>query len=305
LLPLKLAVIDIGSNAIRFQVSSATEYEGEYIFKKIEYVRFPLRLGHDVFNYNEIGVESEAKFLKLMHAYKLLIELYDVDDYMICATSAMREAKNAEKIVRKVYDTLGLKIEIIEGEKEAEIISQAIVKHLDDRNFLHIDVGGGSTELNLYVDRQKVAMQSFKMGSVRRLENTKNTNWKDIEDWINSKQKYIKGELIAVGTGGNINKIFEFVRVKDVNIISLSEIERTKRLLASYSLTEMKMELKLNDDRADVIIPATEIYMEVMKIAGAKRMLVPDVGLKDGMLKILLEKQLAKENGNKQNRYSL
>ncbi len=304
-MPLKLAVIDIGSNAIRFQVSSATEYEGEYIFKKIEYVRFPLRLGHDVFNYNEIGVESEAKFLKLMHAYKLLIELYDVDDYMICATSAMREAKNAEKIVRKVYDTLGLKIEIIEGEKEAEIISQAIVKHLDDRNFLHIDVGGGSTELNLYVDRQKVAMQSFKMGSVRRLENTKNTNWKDIEDWINSKQKYIKGELIAVGTGGNINKIFEFVRVKDVNIISLSEIERTKRLLASYSLTEMKMELKLNDDRADVIIPATEIYMEVMKIAGAKRMLVPDVGLKDGMLKILLEKQLAKENGNKQNRYSL
>lgn len=298
-MPLKLAVIDIGSNAIRFQVSSATEYEGEYIFKKIEYVRFPLRLGHDVFNYNEIGVESEAKFLKLMHAYKLLIELYDVDDYMICATSAMREAKNAEKIVRKVYDTLGLKIEIIEGEKEAEIISQAIVKHLDDRNFLHIDVGGGSTELNLYVDRQKVAMQSFKMGSVRRLENTKNTNWKDIEDWINSKQKYIKGELIAVGTGGNINKIFEFVRVKDVNIISLSEIERTKRLLASYSLTEMKMELKLNDDRADVIIPATEIYMEVMKIAGAKRMLVPDVGLKDGMLKILLEKQLAKENGNK------
>lgn len=294
---MKLAVIDIGSNAIRFQVSSATDYQGEYVFKKIEYVRFPLRLGHDVFNYNEIGAESEAKFLKLMHAYKLLIELYEVDDYMICATSAMREAKNADKIVRKVYDTLGLKIEIIEGEKEAEIISQAIVKHLDDRNFLHIDVGGGSTELNLYVDRQKVAMHSFKMGSVRRLENTKNTNWKEIEDWINSKQRFIKGELIAVGTGGNINKIFEFVRVKDGNMITLSEIERTKRLLASYSLTEMKMELKLNDDRADVIIPATEIYLEVMKIAGAKKMLVPDVGLKDGMLKLLLERQLAKKNG--------
>lgn len=294
---MKLAVIDIGSNAIRFQVSSATDYQGEYVFKKIEYVRFPLRLGHDVFNYNEIGAESEAKFLKLMHAYKLFIELYEVDDYMICATSAMREAKNADKIVRKVYDTLGLKIEIIEGEKEAEIISQAIVKHLDDRNFLHIDVGGGSTELNLYVDRQKVAMHSFKMGSVRRLENTKNTNWKEIEDWIDSKQRFIKGELIAVGTGGNINKIFEFVRVKDGNMITLSEIERTKRLLASYTLTEMKMELKLNDDRADVIIPATEIYLEVMKIAGAKKMLVPDVGLKDGMLKLLLERQLAKKNG--------
>ncbi len=294
---MKLAVIDIGSNAIRFQVSSATDYQGEYVFKKIEYVRFPLRLGHDVFNYNEIGAESEAKFLKLMHAYKLFIELYEVDDYMICATSAMREARNAEKIVRKVYDTLGLKIDIIEGEKEAEIISQAIVKHLDDRNFLHIDVGGGSTELNLYVDRQKVAMHSFKMGSVRRLENTKNTNWKEIEDWINSKQRFIKGELIAVGTGGNINKIFEFVRVKDGNMITISEIERTKRLLASYTLTEMKMELKLNDDRADVIIPATEIYLEVMKIAGAKKMLVPDVGLKDGMLKLLLERQLAKKNG--------
>jgi len=293
----KLAVVDIGSNAIRFQVSSITDYQGEFVFKKIEYVRFPLRLGHDVFHDNEIGAESEAKFLKLMHAYKLLLELYEVDDYMICATSAMREAKNAEKIVRKVYDTLGLKIEIIEGEKEAEIISQAIVNHLDDRNFLHIDVGGGSTELNLYVDRQKVAIHSFKMGSVRKLENTKNVTWEEIERWINSKQKYIKGELIAVGTGGNINKIFEFARVKDGNIITLSEIERTKRLLASYSLTEMKMELKLNDDRADVIIPATEIYTEVMKIAGAKRMLIPDVGLKDGMLKMLLEKQLKRTNG--------
>lgn len=293
----KLAVIDIGSNAIRFQVSSITDYQGEFVSKKIEYVRFPLRLGHDVFNDNEIGLQSEAKFVKLMHAYKLLLELYEVDDYMICATSAMREAKNAEKIVRKVYDTLGLKIEIIEGEKEAEIISQAIVNHLDDRNFLHIDVGGGSTELNLYVDRQKVAIHSFKMGSVRKLENTKNVTWEEIERWIDSKQKYIKGELIAVGTGGNINKIFEFARVKDGNIVTLSEIERTKRLLASYSLTEMKMELKLNDDRADVIIPATEIYAEVMKIAGAKRMLVPDVGLKDGMLKMLLEKQLRKTNG--------
>ncbi len=294
----KLAVIDIGSNAIRFQVSSITDYQGEFVFKKIEYVRFPLRLGHDVFFDNEIGAESEAKFIKLMHAYKLLLELYEVDDYMICATSAMREARNAEKIVRKVYDTLGLKIEIIEGEKEAEIISQAIVSHLDDRNFLHIDVGGGSTELNLYVDRQKVAIHSFKMGSVRKLQNTKNVTWEEIERWIDSKQKYIKGELLAVGTGGNINKIFEFARVKDGNIITLSEIERTKRLLASYSLTEMKMELKLNDDRADVIIPATEIYAEVMKIAGAKRMLIPDVGLKDGMLKMLLEKQLRKDNGS-------
>ncbi len=291
---MKLAVIDIGSNAIRFQVSSITDYQDEFVFKRIEYVRFPLRLGHDVFNYQEIGAESEAKFLKLMHAYKLLLELYEVDDYMICATSAMREARNAEKIVRKVYDTLGLKIEIIEGEKEAEIISQAIVSHLDDRNFLHIDVGGGSTELNLYVDRRKVAIHSFKMGSVRRLENTKNVTWEEIESWIDSKQRFIKGELIAVGTGGNINKIFEFARVKDGNMVSLAEIERTKRLLASYSQTEMRMELKLNDDRADVIIPATEIYAEVMKIAGAKRMLVPDVGLKDGMLKLLLEKQLAK-----------
>lgn len=293
---MKLAVIDIGSNAIRFQVSSITDYQGEYVFKKIEYVRFPLRLGHDVFIDNEIGVESEAKFLKLMHAYKLLLDLYEVDDYMICATSAMREARNAEKIVRKVYDTLGLKIEIIEGEKEAEIISQAIVSHLDDRNFLHIDVGGGSTELNLYVDRQKVAIHSFKMGSVRKLQNTKNVTWEEIQRWIDSKQKYIKGELIAVGTGGNINKVFEFARVKDGNVITLSEIERTKRLLASYSLTEMKMELRLNDDRADVIIPATEIYAEVMKIAGAKKMLIPDVGLKDGMLKMLLEKQLKKTN---------
>ena len=297
---MKLAVVDIGSNAIRFQISSVADYLGQQVVKRLEYIRFPLRLGHDVFTTGEIGAESEAKFVKLMAAYKLLIDLYEVDDYMICATSAMRESKNGEQIAQRVREEVGLKINIIDGDKEAEIIAHALNGFLDERNFVHIDVGGGSTELNLYVRKEKVASKSFKMGSVRKIENSNTADtWEEIEEWLTTKIKYIKGEIVAVGTGGNINKIFELAKEKAGTTIELTEIKKVKAMLESYTLLERKMELKLNDDRADVIMPAADIYLNVMKTVGCKKMLVPDVGLKDGMISILYQKNLAEKTVNK------
>jgi exopolyphosphatase / guanosine-5'-triphosphate,3'-diphosphate pyrophosphatase len=167
---MKLAAIDIGSNAIRFQVSSVLDNNQRILFKKLEYIRFPLRLGHDVFTCGKISDASIEKFVKLMRAYKLLLELYEVDDYMFCATSAMREAENGNDLARRVEEELGIVINVIDGNREAELINQAIASYLGTGTYLHIDVGGGSTELNLYVTGKKIHTRSFKIGSVRVLE---------------------------------------------------------------------------------------------------------------------------------------
>ncbi len=178
---LKLAAVDIGSNAIRFQISSVLDNGPKVLFKKLEYVRFPLRLGHDVFSTNRISDKSIEKFIKLMRTYKLLIELYEADDYMFCATSAMRESENGEEVAKRVYDELGVTINIFVGQLEAELVNRAISSFLSDKSYIHIDVGGGSTELNLYVDGVKKKTRSFKIGSVRVLEHTGSpVMWQDM-----------------------------------------------------------------------------------------------------------------------------
>src|ERR1043165_1950456 len=169
---MKLAAVDIGSNAIRFQISTVLDKGPKVLFKKLEYVRFPLRLGHDVFSTNRISDKSIEKFVKLMRTYKLLIELYEADDYMFCATSAMRESENGEELARRVYEELGVTINIITGHEEAEMVNRAIASYLTDQSYIHIDVGGGSTELNLYSGGKKLKTRSFKIGSVRVLEHT-------------------------------------------------------------------------------------------------------------------------------------
>src|ERR1700712_4108701 len=163
---MKLAAIDIGSNAIRLQVSSVLENGPQILFKKLEYIRFPLRLGHDVFGTNRISIKSVATFKKLMKAYKLLLELYEVDDSMFCATSAMRESENGQQVVKEVFQELGIDIQIIDGKQEAELVNKAIYSYLSDKTYLHIDVGGGSTELNVYTHGKKIKSRSFKIGSV-------------------------------------------------------------------------------------------------------------------------------------------
>lgn len=290
---LKLAAIDIGSNAIRFQVSTVIERDKKVLFKKLEYVRFPLRLGHDVFTSNRISDKSMEKFKKLMKAYKLLLELYEVEDYMFCATSAMRESENGEDLAQQVKEELGITINIIDGHLEADLINKAIASYLHDETYIHIDVGGGSTELNLFVNGKKINTRSFKVGSVRVLEHHDSPMmWDDMERWVKDHVKKEYGKVTAVGTGGNISKIFELAKKKPGQSLSIKKVQEVKKMIEGHTLEQRIYELQMNPDRADVIIPASDIYLKVMEWAKAKSIIVPDVGLKDGILLHLLEKNV-------------
>jgi len=287
---LKIAAIDIGSNAARLQISSVLHDGGFTSFKKVEYVRFPLRLGHDVFNFGIITPESEARTVKLMECYRLLMELHEVEGYMACATSAMRESANGEEIVERIAKSTGIRIHVIDGAREAQLINNVVVQALEDGQYLHIDVGGGSTELNLYFNRQKIASKSFKIGSVRLLEGKESKGaWQKMEKWIEENIDSLE-PIVAVGTGGNISKLFNLVSKTSENSTSLAELQRMRDYIASFSQEERVHKLRLNADRADVIIPAADIYTSVMKWAGADRILVPDLGLKDGIIQLVYEK---------------
>jgi exopolyphosphatase/guanosine-5'-triphosphate,3'-diphosphate pyrophosphatase len=288
---LKLAAIDIGSNAIRFQVSTVLDNSPAILFKKLEYVRFPLRLGHDVFSTGRISAKSVEKFKKLMRAFKLLVELYEVTDYMFCATSAMRESENGNELADQVLEELGITIHIIDGNREAELINRAISSFLTEKTYLHIDVGGGSTELNVYVGGKKIKTRSFKIGSVRVLERTDSpVMWEDMEHWVKENVKRSFGKVIAVGTGGNISKIFELAKQRPGKTLSLKKVKQIRDMIEGYSLDERVYQLQMNPDRADVIIPATDIYTKVMEWAHSSSILVPEVGLKDGIMLYLYEK---------------
>ncbi len=290
---MKLAAIDIGSNAIRLQISTILEGGEKMLFKKLEYVRFPLRLGHDVFTTNRISDASLAKFKKLMKAYKLLLELYEVDDYMFCATSAMRESENGEEVARQVKEELGITINIIDGHLEAEFINKAIFSYLGNETYLHIDVGGGSTELNLFVKGKKIKTRSFKIGSVRILEHHDSpVMWEDMEHWVRENVKLSYGKVTAVGTGGNISKIFELAQKKPGSAMSLKKIKTIKEEIELLSIDQRIYQLQMNPDRADVIVPASGIYIKVMEWAHSNSIIVPDVGLKDGILLHVLERNI-------------
>ncbi|UHG92487.1 Ppx/GppA phosphatase family protein [Spirosoma oryzicola] len=284
---MKLAAIDIGSNAARLQISTVLHNDEVISFKRVEYVRFPLRLGHDVFNFGELTPESEARTAKLMQVYKLLMELHEVEDYMACATSAMRESSNGHEVAKRIEALTGIKIHIIDGSKEAELINNVVVQALDDRQFLHIDVGGGSTELNLYKNRQKINSKSFKIGSVRLLEGKETKGaWRKIEDWVEDNVDSSE-EITAVGTGGNISKLFNLASKTSESETTRAEIERIRNHIAGFSQEDRINKLRLNADRADVIVPAADIYVSVMKWAGANTIIVPDLGLKDGIIQLV------------------
>lgn len=290
---MKLAAIDIGSNAIRFQVSTVLDSSPNILFKKLEYIRFPLRLGHDVFSKGRISEKSIVKFKKLMRAFRLLIELYEVNDYMFCATSALRESENGVDLVYQVQDEIGVTIHIIDGNREAELINRAINSYLTNKTYLHIDVGGGSTELNLYFEGNKIKTRSFKIGSVRILEhNDLPVMWEDMERWVRENIKKSYGKVTAVGTGGNISKIFDLAKMKPGKTISIKKVKEVLSIIESHSIEDRIYKLQMNPDRADVIIPATDIYIKVMEWSRASNILVPEVGLKDGVMYYLYEKNL-------------
>ncbi|MCX2742329.1 phosphatase [Mangrovivirga sp. M17] len=296
---MKLAVIDIGSNAIRFQVNTAKVFRGLVYSKKLEYVRFPLRLGKDVFKHGRIKKKKVEKFVELMSVYKSLMDLYEVDDHMICATSAMREADNGPEIAKKVKETSGLKIKIIDGDEEASMINNALKQYIADGMVIHVDVGGGSTELNIYKNRKKIVAHSFKLGSVRSLGHHDNPKtWEKIHSWIGAQLKnYNKKGLpvSAVGTGGNINKIRDISEGGEKGFVTTDQIKEVKSRLSEMTYEERVYLLNLNEDRADVILPAADIYLAAMEWSGADQMVVPTVGLKDGMIQKLIDKYFEEE----------
>lgn len=284
---MRIAAVDIGSNAIRLQVCSVIRYNERDTIKNLEYVRFPLRLGQDVFQHGFILPATEEKFIKLMQAFKLLLDLYEVSAYRVCATSAFREAGNGVQIATRVFEQVGLPLEIIEGDEEAELINLALFQFLDEKTYLHVDVGGGSTELNLYVDRQKVSSESFRLGSVRNMNHENFPNaWVKLDHWVDQHVKKEFQPVVAIGTGGNINKLYELSSTKNKKnkSISLAELSNVHFFISRMSVEERIHQLMLNPDRADVIVPASEIYLHVMQKAKAKKIVVPDLGLKDGII---------------------
>lgn len=284
----KYAAIDIGSNAVRLLISNIIEEEGKPVmFKKNSLVRVPIRLGSDVFVTKKISEENTQRILDTMLAFKLLMKSHKVVKYKACATSAMREANNGREVADLVLQNSEIKIDIIEGEEEAAIIAATdLHKYIDDsKTYLYVDVGGGSTEFTVIHEGASVASKSFKIGTVRLLNDmVKKEAWQELETWIKDKVKdYDKIEVI--GSGGNINKIFKVsgkAMGKPLTYFYLTSYYNT---LQSYSYEERITVLDLNQDRADVIIPAMRIYLSSMKWSGAKHIYVPKIGLADGIIK--------------------
>ena len=252
----------------------------------------PLRLGDNAFLDKEISEKKAEELITTMAAFKGLMDVYKVEDYMACATSAMREARNGATLVKKIKKLANLDIEIIEGQKEAHIIySSHINEHLDNRkDYLYIDVGGGSTELSVFSAGQPEVSRSFDIGTIRILDNQdKDETWVEMKAWIKQNCKKYKN-LAGIGTGGNINKLFKMSEEKEGEPLSYIRLREIYNYLNSYSLKDRINVLGLNQDRADVIIPACEIYLAVMKWADLKLLYVPRVGMVDGIIQVLIEK---------------
>ncbi len=284
----KYGAIDIGSNAVRLLVSNIIEEKGKPTrFKKSSLVRVPIRLGADVFLKGEIGEENIIRMLDTMRAFKLLMKSHKVIKYKACATSAMREAVNGPEVVDLIFEKTNLKIDIIEGEEEAAIIAATDLHTFIDKNktYLYVDVGGGSTEFTVIHNGRKKESKSFKIGTVRLLNDVvKKEQWKSLEKWVKSNTKtYDKLEVI--GSGGNINKIFKISGKAAGKPLTYFYLTSYYNMLQTYSYEERISELDLNQDRADVIIPATRIYLSAMKWSGAKDIYVPKIGLSDGIIK--------------------
>ncbi|KAF2515742.1 Ppx/GppA phosphatase family protein [Flavobacterium foetidum] len=286
----KYAAIDIGSNAMRLLISNVVEQPGkEPQFNKSSLVRVPIRLGQDAFTVGEISEENIDRMVDAMKAFNLLMKVHKVERYMAFATSAMREAYNAKEVVALIKKKADIKIEIIDGKKEAAIIASTDLHHLlkTDETYLFVDVGGGSTEFTLFSDGKMITSRSFKAGTVRLLNNmVHDVVWDEIEKWIKTNTKDFD-EVTLIGSGGNINKLFKMSGKQQEKPLSYIYINSQYAFLNSLTYEQRIAELGLNSDRADVIIHATRIYLNAMKWSGARQIYVPKIGLSDGIVKAM------------------
>lgn len=289
---MRLAAIDIGSNAARLLITDVRlikKNKPEFI--KSNLIRVPLRLGFDVF---ESGAISEAKtkhILSTMKAYKHLLDAYDVKHLKACATSAMRDAKNGDSIIQLIKDQTGIEIEIISGDREAALIYEShAADGLDnDESYLYIDVGGGSTELTCFTNGKLSFKRSFNIGTIRILKKqVEEAQWQEMKDYIRQQSKSLK-QITGIGSGGNINKVFSLSKQKEGKPLSLALLRDYYKEFNSLTVSERISNYKLREDRADVIVPALLIYINVLKWAGATEILVPKIGLADGLIQSLYE----------------
>ena len=291
----KYAAIDIGSNALRILIANViTDNKGNINFHKNSLVRVPIRLGEDTFTIGEISKLNIKRIIKAIKAFKHIIKIHKVIDFNAYATSALREAKNSDLIVKSIKKKTGINIDLIDGKKEASLISsvnffQGIDKKL---NFLYVDVGGGSTEFSVISNGDRICEKSFKIGTVRLLNNmVKDNIWNEIKNWIVAKTSNIHG-LSLIGTGGNINKIHKITSTKDYDPISYSSIRNLSKFMERLTYEERIVRYHLNPDRADVILPALNIYLKALKWSGSKKIYVPKTGLSDGMIQELYMNKL-------------
>jgi exopolyphosphatase / guanosine-5'-triphosphate,3'-diphosphate pyrophosphatase len=289
---LRYAAIDIGSNAVRLLIADIIENNASVSFKKNTLLRVPLRLGDDAFLNQNLSERKTDFLLKTMVAFRNLMDVYKVEDYLAFATSAMREAKNGKEVVEKIKSIANIDVEIVQGQKEATIIYSSHIEQSIDKTktYLYADVGGGSTELSLFSDGDLLASRSFNIGTIRMLDNQdKEETWNEMRDFVRDHTKAFKG-VSGIGTGGNINKLYRLSEEKNGAPLSFNKLKSLYSYLNSFSLKDRINVLGLNQDRADVIIPACEIYITVMKWANIKNMYVPSVGMVDGIIQTLIEK---------------
>jgi exopolyphosphatase / guanosine-5'-triphosphate,3'-diphosphate pyrophosphatase len=289
---LKLAAIDIGSNAARLLITEVSDEDGgKPTFSKMNLVRVPLRLGFDVFEKGEISIEKQEMILATMKAYQYLLKVYDIQHLKACATSAMRDAANGDAIIKTVKAETGIQISIISGDEEASYIYENhIAENLDkEHSYLYIDVGGGSTELTFFSEGKLKYKESFNIGTIRLLKGqVEESTWDEMKEHLKQNTKSAL-PMIAIGSGGNINKIFSISKKKEGKPLQLELLKDYYKELASFSLEDRMRLYKLREDRADVIVPALQIYINVMRWADIDEIFVPKIGLADGLIQSLYE----------------
>ena len=287
-----LAAIDIGSNAARLLITEVkSQPNGKPLFTKMNLVRVPLRLGFDVFETKTISTEKQEMFLQTMQAFKFLMNAYKVDAVRACATSAMRDAANAPEIISSIKKATGIYVEVINGDMEANLVYENhVAENMDtDHSYMYIDVGGGSTEISFFSNGILVFKKSFNIGTIRLLKNmVTDLEWEELKNTLKAVTKGHK-EVVAIGSGGNINKIFSLSKRKDGKSLNLDLLKDYYKELGAVSVQERIEKYSLRTDRADVIVPALQIYVNVMRWAGALEIYVPKIGLADGLIQHLWE----------------
>ena len=294
------AAIVIGSNAVRLLIKSIDrEAVQEKKIKKVMMLRVPLRLGFDVFSIGELSEKKADKLRRLMKAFRQLMKIYDVDDYRACATSAMRDARNGRTIIKKIEKDTGIRIEIIDGQEEARMIYNNHIECMEDRlgNYMYVDVGGGSTEINLLTNGELVWSVSYNIGTVRMLSNAvKEGTWQQMEEELMKVTEGVAA-INIIGSGGNINKLFRLADKKDKKLqrLPVSSLQTVYDVLKPLTPEERVEAFSLKQDRADVIVPAAEIFLKIAEVVHAEYIYVPVIGLSDGIIDNLYAKSLEKE----------